>query len=45
VAFCLAVFLLGEPAGALAVSGLLLVVAGVLGVVRAELGSSRPATD
>lgn len=42
VAFCLAVFLLGEPAGALAVSGLLLVVAGVLGVVRAELGSSRP---
>jgi DME family drug/metabolite transporter len=38
VAFGLAVTVLGEPAGAAAVAGLALVVAGVLGVVRAELG-------
>jgi DME family drug/metabolite transporter len=37
VAFALAVLLLGEPAGTTALAGLAGVVAGVLGVVRAEL--------
>jgi DME family drug/metabolite transporter len=41
VAFVLAVLVLGEPAGALALVGLVLVVAGVLGVVRSELAASR----
>lgn len=41
VAFLLAVLVLGEPAGMASVSGLVLVVAGVLGVVRAELVASR----
>jgi len=40
VAFGLAVAVLGEQADAAAVAGLLLVVAGVLGVVRAELGNT-----
>ncbi|MFO1329455.1 MAG: DMT family transporter [Rubrivivax sp.] len=47
VAFALAVLVLGEPASAAAVGGLALVVAGVLGVVRAELaptGGVRRAT-
>ena len=39
VAFALAVLVLGEPAGFSAVAGLALVVAGVLGVVRVELGA------
>ncbi|HET9644623.1 MAG TPA: DMT family transporter [Burkholderiaceae bacterium] len=43
VAFALAVFVLGEPAGAASLAGLALVVAGVLGVVRAELGGRRHA--
>lgn len=45
VAFVLAVTVLGEAAGIAAIAGLLLVVAGVLGVVRAELSSpgTRPA--
>jgi DME family drug/metabolite transporter len=42
VAFLLAVLVLGEPAGMAAVAGLALVVAGVLGVVRAELARPRP---
>jgi DME family drug/metabolite transporter len=37
VAFALAVAVLGEPAGPVAIMGLALVLAGVLGVVRAEL--------
>jgi DME family drug/metabolite transporter len=41
VAFALAVSLLAEPAGLAAVAGLALVVAGVLGVVRTELGRRR----
>lgn len=44
VAFMLAVLVLGEPAGAASVAGLALVVAGVLGVVRAELASRSRAT-
>lgn len=40
VAFVLAVTMLGEAAGAAAVAGLLLVVAGVLGVVRAEFSAA-----
>lgn len=43
VAFMLAVLLLGEPAGPAQVAGLSLVVAGVLGVVRAELRPPRAA--
>lgn len=39
VAFALAVGVLGEPAGLSAVAGLALVVVGVLGVVRVELGA------
>ena len=38
VAFGLAVMVLGESAGTASIAGLLLVVAGVLGVMRAELG-------
>jgi DME family drug/metabolite transporter len=41
VAFMLAVLLLGEPTSMIAMSGLALVVAGVLGVVRSELSSRR----
>lgn len=41
VAFLLAVTLIGEPADLSALSGLALVVAGVLGVVRSELKLSR----
>lgn len=41
VAFLLAVLLLGEPASVAAFSGLALVVAGVLGVVRTELSIQR----
>lgn len=41
VAFVLAVLVLGEPAGLAALAGLALVVAGVLGVVRAELAPRR----
>jgi DME family drug/metabolite transporter len=41
VAFMLAVLILGEPAGVAAFSGLALVVAGVLGVVRAELSNQH----
>lgn len=41
VAFALAVAVLGEPAGAASLAGLALVVAGVLGVVRAELRHAR----
>lgn len=43
VAFALAVVVLGEPATVAALNGLALVVAGVLGVVRAELSSRRTA--
>lgn len=43
VAFALAVFVLGEPAGAAAITGLALVVAGVLGVVRVELAAGQTA--
>jgi DME family drug/metabolite transporter len=43
VAFVLAVFVLGEPAGAASVAGLALVIGGVLGVVRAELGNTQRA--
>lgn len=45
VAFVLAVAVLGEPAGLAAVAGLGLVVAGVLGVVRAELALPRRASE
>ena len=41
VAFMLAVMLLGEAASALSVGGLILVVAGVMGVVRNELSLNR----
>lgn len=41
VAFTLAVAVLGEPAGAASLAGLALVLAGVLGVVRAELRHAR----
>jgi DME family drug/metabolite transporter len=41
VAFVLAVLLLGEPVSITGISGLALVVAGVLGVVRTELKSQR----
>lgn len=41
VAFVLAASVLAEPAGLAAVAGLALVVAGVLGVVRTELGRRR----
>jgi len=41
VAFALAVLLLGEPASVAAFTGLALVVAGVLGVVRSELSIQR----
>ncbi|MEZ5645576.1 MAG: DMT family transporter [Burkholderiaceae bacterium] len=41
VAFMLAMLLLGEPGSMTAISGLALVVAGVLGVVRSELSSQR----
>jgi DME family drug/metabolite transporter len=41
VAFLLAVAVLGEPGGAMAFTGLALVVAGVLGVVRSELARLR----
>lgn len=43
VAFGLSVLLLGDRPAPLAYAGLLLVVGGVLGVVRQELGSRRPA--
>ena len=45
VAFVLAMLLLGEPTSVMALSGLALVVAGVLGVVRSELASRRAASD
>lgn len=46
VAFLLAVLLLREPAGLVAFTGLALVGAGVLGVVRSEMSSERrPAND
>jgi drug/metabolite transporter, DME family len=45
VAFVLAVLLLGEPLSAAAVAGLALVVAGVLGVVRAELAPAGGGAD
>jgi DME family drug/metabolite transporter len=41
VAFALAVLLLSEPAGLLSVLGLVLVLAGVLGVARTELAQGR----
>ena len=41
VAFALAVLLLAEPAGLLSVLGLVLVLAGVLGVARTELAQGR----
>lgn len=41
VAFALAVLLLSEPAGLLSVFGLVLVLAGVLGVARTELAQGR----
>lgn len=43
VAFTLAVLVLGEQPGAMAFAGLMLVIAGVLVVVRAELRSAREA--
>ena len=43
VAFTLAVLVLGEQPGAMAFGGLMLVIAGVLVVVRAELRSAREA--
>jgi DME family drug/metabolite transporter len=43
IAFALAVAVLNEPAGMAAVAGLALVVAGVVGVVRAELAPRRRA--
>jgi drug/metabolite transporter, DME family len=44
VAFMLAMMVLNEPAGAASLSGLALVVVGVLGVVKTEL-APRPATE
>ena len=43
VAFTLAVLVLGEQPGVMAFAGLMLVIAGVLVVVRAELRSARQA--